>query len=179
MIAILNDKYESALNGDRAAENELFEHLRVRFTYLANHKVWDQEDAQDIVQKALMTVLAEYKSLTITTSFSAWAARVLDNKVMSYIQTKKRHQVRSDGADPDVFSSTPETSPELKMALARCLKLITRANRRYARILALSYQGSKADEMCRRLGVVPNNLYQVLSRARQMLQKCLQSGVIE
>jgi RNA polymerase sigma factor (sigma-70 family) len=81
--------YQSALQGDSAAEKTLFQQLSVRFGLICQHRIWNKEDAEEIVQEALVTVLGGFKDIEIERSFAAWAHKVLDNKILTYLKTKK------------------------------------------------------------------------------------------
>jgi hypothetical protein len=67
----------------------------------------------------------------------------------------------------------------LLITLRECLKQVGRANIRYARILNFIYQGQDFDYICQRLTMTRNNAYSVLSRARTMLMKCVDKGIID
>jgi RNA polymerase sigma factor (sigma-70 family) len=173
--------YNAARGGDRSAEQRLFAHLTVRLRAIARLKIGNVHDAEEAVQEAMMTIAAEYRQLEISHSFRAWSYKVFDNKVLHYITTKKR---RSDyNLVPLTDEITPSRNggdnPGLKTRLVECLSKIRTANKRYARILALHYQGYVTGEICSRLEISTANLYMILSRARTVLKHCLDTGEIE
>jgi DNA-directed RNA polymerase specialized sigma24 family protein len=53
------------------------------------------------------------------------------------------------------------------------------ANKRYARILVLRYQGYSAEEICDEFKITSKNLYMILSRARVLLKRCIETGEID
>ena len=176
----LNDLYNSARSGQSTAEENLFRNLSVRLRVIANHKIWDENDAEDVAQEALAYIAREYREIEIRTSFAAWAAKVLDNRVLSYIKAKRAQKERVEALpDTDQHAAIPECDAELKVTLLDCLKKIAQANPRYARIINLHYQGYTTDEVCGRLNMTPNNSYVALSRARSMLTECLEKGGVE
>ena len=176
----LNELYNSARSGQQSAEDDLFHNLSVRLRVIANHKIWDENDAEDVAQEALAYIAREYNKIEIRTSFAAWAAKVLDNRVLSYIKGKRAQKERVEALpDTDQHSAIPDCDAELKVALLDCLKKIARANPRYARIINLHYQGYTTGEVCSRLNMTPNNSYVALSRARSMLTTCLENGGVE
>jgi RNA polymerase sigma factor (sigma-70 family) len=170
----LNELQDAAKKGDHRAEKELFGVLSVRFHLFAYHKVWDEESAQEIAQDALAVVAREYRGLEVRTSFAAWAHQVLEYRILAYIKAKRVRDQRFADDTEQGASGAPD--PVLKMKLAKCLGLVGRANRRYARILNLHYQGFSTEEICERLGVSVSNCYVLLSRARAMLEQCLEKG---
>ena len=129
-----------------------------------------------------MTIYAEYGTITFRTSFAAWACKVLDNRILDYLRRKKRESERFDrGPDwsPDTIKASVASDPDLKRRLQDCLQMICRRNTRYARILNLHYQGYKTGEICGSMNVKPETLYSALSKARSMLENCLEKGEVK
>lgn len=132
------------------------------------------------MQDALMVIYRDYRGVTFTTSFAAWAYKVLDNRILAYIKAKKRRnqkQITVDHNDMIATAKYKDFNPDLKRRLLDCLHKTAEANQRYARILNFHYQGFSTGEICRRLSLTPNGFYILLSRARTMLRKCLGKGV--
>lgn len=177
----INSLYELARAGDLAAEKRLFEEMAARFRYFVHPRVRDRMDADEIVQDALATICKEYKALEIESSFNAWAYKVLDNRILGYIQSRRRMVKNIDRLRETMDtreSAGPEHIDQLNLSLLDCLKKIAGANIRYARILNFSYQGYSSEEICGRLNLALSNLYSILSRARSLLRRCLESGDI-
>lgn len=173
----INNLYERARTGDKSAEAEMFKKLSDRFWVFAHRKVWDKEEAEELAQNALATVIAEYHQIEISSSFSAWAHKVIENKFLAYIQTRRRRRGREISlGNKDCIADDCMPDPVLKMRLLNCLKQVSRANRRYARILNLHNLGFKRAEVCEKLGMTIVQSYVVMSRARAMLKKCLDKG---
>jgi RNA polymerase sigma-70 factor (ECF subfamily) len=177
----INSLYELIRNGDIAAEKQLFEEMTARFRYFVYPRIRDSMDAEEIVQEALVTISKEYKTLEIESSFIAWSYKVLDNRILGYIQSKRRQAKNIDRLKANMESSRSsdaESPGELNMKLLDCLKKIANANMRYARILNFNYQGYSSNEICGKLNITTSNLYSILSRARSMMRRCLDSGDI-
>lgn len=177
----LNILHQHAQGGDRQAREQLFRLLSARFGIFVRHRVWEPADADDIVQDALLAIGRDYGEMTFQSSFAAWAYKVLDNRILAYIQKKKRQagtMSLSTANDSDGHTTATTADPGLKVQLLRCLRKISRANVRYARTLNFSYQGFSVEEICRRMALKPNTLYSLLSRARSMLEICLEKGDI-
>lgn len=177
----LQEKLIRAREGDKSAENEIFQYLLVRFKLFAGHKIRDEEDAGEIAQQACITVLEKLKTEKFTKGFEAWAHGVLRMGIKNYFYRmhsayKKKKQVSS----AEDIQSAPDRagSPDIEIVLTECLEKIIAVNPRYARILNLSYQGYKTDEICRKLNINANNFYVILNRARSLLWTCLQKGEI-
>ncbi len=126
-----------------------------------------------------MVIYRDYREITYTSSFTAWAYKVLDNRILAYLKNKKRRnqrQVTMDHSDLTAVAKHEDFDPDVKRRLLECLRKTAIANQRYARILNLHYQGYTTDHICRRMGLTPNGFYILLSRARAMLRTCLGKG---
>lgn len=170
----INTLYKYALKGNRTAEKELFESLYVRFGVIVHQRIRQKNDADDIVQEALMIVADNFKDIIIRKSFSAWAVKVLDNRILAYYKQRQISQGRLSDSPLEEYSMVGEKqNTTLRRQLLMCLKRLLKANINYARILNMHYQGFTHDEICQRLKITSNNAYASLSRARKMLVKCL------
>jgi len=175
----INTLYKNVLNGDKNSENILFKELYVRFSLFAFQRIRNEGDIEEIVQDTMLTIINNYREINFETSFSAWAYNVLINKIRNYNRKKRavRKYIREDldntekhmdwGADP-IF--VPK--------LLDCLRQILVINKRYARVLNLKFQGYDTDFICKKLNISINNLYVIISRARSLLQECLDRGEI-
>ncbi len=173
----INTLHKKACDGDRTAESRLFEILTVRFRVFVYQRVWNEDDAKEVVQDALITISEEYRGIEFKTSFSAWAYKVLQNKISNHIRKKTTRDkvVESVPGDRvDIASWVPD--PRLEPTLLDCLRKIADTNLRYARILNLRHQGYEVADICRKLQLKPNNFYVILLRARSMLKQCLEKG---
>ncbi len=176
----INTLYGIALAGDRSAEDRLFNRLRERFGLFVQQRIGNKQDAEEIIQESLMVIAEKYKDIEIEVSFTAWAYRVLENKLLSYYRTKKGRAgklvpMADDDNNPD---RAPAPDPSFKRRLLDCLKKVNRANTRHARILNLHYQGYTIEDICGKFSITRNNVYIILSRARTMLKICLETGDI-
>jgi len=171
--------YQQAIQGDKKTESALFEKLRERFRLFAHRKVWNSEAAEEIVQEALTTVAEQYHDIQIDSSFAGWAHRVLENKFLSYLQSKRRQAGRNVSLESTEFLTDGwEPNHDLRRRLEDCFKQVGQANTRYARILNFQYQGFKIEEICQKLDTQISQTYTILSRARSMLKGCLEKGKV-
>ncbi len=170
-----------ALAGDKPAENELFEHLHLRFKRIVKRTIREQEYIEEIAQEACKTVLEKYKTETFHTSFFAWAHGVLRNKIGSFIQAQRRDRTRlgtGSGSHPGGGAANEERYHALRMAMSACLKMILKRSRLYGRILIFAYRGEETADVCRRLGITPNHAYVALNKGRNLLKECLARGKV-
>lgn len=173
----INSLYENARSGDLDARDQLFKFLSVRFRLIAYQRIWSKSDSEDVAQEALMVVAQNIMKIDIRKSFSAWAGKILDNRILTYINKKQSQQTLKNELQLNSGTSgTSNPSYDLKRRLITCLKKIELVNSRYFRILNLHGQGYSTDEVCTMLKIKPSNCYVILSRARSMLEKCLETG---
>lgn len=170
----INALYSSLVSGDEGSENELFGYLTVSFRLFAQQRIWNEQDCEEVVQDALMTVAKKYREIEFTTSFAAWAYKIMSNKIMDYFKTRKvRAQAHARIVDEKIPEMSWKPDPALKRRLLACLGKI---KGKHARILNLHYQGYTTNEICEKLDLKPGNFYVLLSRARTMLELCLEEG---
>lgn len=171
----INELYQRFLLGT-ASEKELYSFLVARFRYVAQLRIGDHDEAEELVQESLIAVFGKIKTTEIEISFSAWAMRILDLNILHYFRTKGRRERMMESYAGWAPSPGSESAVGLKQLLLKCLKAINEINNRYARVLNFCYQGFVPDEICQKLGVRMNNYYSILSRARFMLETCLEKG---
>ena len=127
-----------------------------------------------------MAIVEEYQTVEIESNFSGWAYKVLDFRILRYYSRQKRRDEKvSSLPEGDVIPDNPSLDAGLKARILRCLRSLCEANRRYARVLNLNYQGYEPAEICTRLNVTRTNFYVLLSRARSMMKECVQTGSVD
>ncbi|MDD4051278.1 MAG: RNA polymerase sigma factor [candidate division Zixibacteria bacterium] len=169
-----------ARQGDKEAQEKLFEFLLVRFTLLAKRRM-REEEARDAAQDACLTVFQKYLTEAPTERFEAWAYGVLRRKIGNCYQ-KRDVRSRVMGAETgidDVADVTGAVLPShVRRVLLECLRKLVREFPRYARAVNLVYQGYDTEEVCRRLRIRQGYVYVLLNRGRDMLSDCIDKGGI-
>jgi len=165
--------------GDQVARKQLYEQLYVSFRILARHRIADWNDAEEVVQAAMVKVSSKLDQLTEAERFSAWAHAILKHEVIDHYRTVQSRRSRElELEETSILIRNEPEDAELKAKLKECLKKLNAVFGRHARILNLRYQGYSTGEICERMQLTPNNLYVMLNRARSMLKNCLESGEI-
>jgi RNA polymerase sigma factor (sigma-70 family) len=178
----INELYIRAHSGDKAAREELFKKLSDRFKYFLRHKIDSGLDVEEVAQETMLTISEKIEALEIESSFAAWAYQVLEFKLARYYRDKRTaaRKFAYDGGMQDAPEpAVPDATPSLKRRLLECLKKVSGANRIFARILNLQYQGFETSEICGKLNVTRSNAYIILSRARRALKECLDRKRVE
>jgi RNA polymerase sigma factor (sigma-70 family) len=173
----INELHQGFLEGT-VPERELYSFLIARFRYVAQLRIGDHDEAEELVQESLIDVFEKIKETEIEISFSAWAMRILDLNILHYFRTKGRRERSMEAYAGWTPSTGPEATEVLKRMLLKCLRAISDVNQRYARVLNFCYLGFAPDEICWKLEVGKGNYYSLLSRARTMLETCLEKGEV-
>lgn len=176
----INALYEQARDGEKADEDRLFQALSVSLRLFVRHRVRDEQDGYEIVQESLLIIARKYREMEFESSFSAWAYKVLEHVLMRFYRSQKtRDKVFSRTAEGEFPQPSWEPDPTLKPRLLDCLKKLSDTKLRHARILSMHFQGYSSAEICQRLEISTNNFYVILSRARKLLESCLEKGDIK
>lgn len=173
---------QRAREGNAAAEKEILQYLHVRFSLFATRRIRNREAAEDVVQESCMTVLANYKTESYRVGFEEWAWGVLWINIKNYFRrasVEKRRTAADYSVDSLESPLAGAADADLEMCLLDCLEKIARINPRFARVLALVYQGYRTSEICEMLKVSAGNCHVLLHRGRSMLKECLRRGGYE
>jgi RNA polymerase sigma-70 factor (ECF subfamily) len=173
------------------------EHGDVLFGFVAT-RVRDRAIAQDLVQEAFLAAIKAKESFSGRSSERAWLFGILRNKLTDYYRRQAREVPLADfelvvpeekgafaetgvgkdgwvnGAGPKAWE-TPEqvlVSKEFQETLKRCLSRLPDTT---AQVFSMrEVDGLSSDEICKELGISPNNLWVMLHRARLGLRQCLE-----
>ncbi len=169
--------YKFALSGDTAAKNKLFDHLTKAFSLLAEHKVQDVNDAQDLVQEVLIIIAEKYQHVEIQTNYSAWAYGVFENRLKRYYRDKKRKKrLNKEYLDMNTQSSIKPINYELRHRIIKCLRKLNQTNSRYTEVLNLHHRGYNTKEISKEMGITKKAVYNIMFRARSLLKICINEG---
>jgi len=94
----LDDLCRSARAGDADAETRLCSELRVRFLPIAKRRV-REEDAEDLVQDALLVVHRKYRERAGSGGVLVWGLAILRNVIGNYYQARRREGGRRGTAE--------------------------------------------------------------------------------
>lgn len=171
----MDEIIERAKKGDKSAEQELFQLLRVRFAFLAKRRL-GRDEAEDVAQDACVTVLQKYKLSAHPGNFEAWAYKILRNKIGNLLQHKvvEKDKLVSEEEPMRLSEPSQQSADPLRMQkLVSCLREMIKTYPRYARVLNLVHLGYDCREISSLLQINPNNLYVILNRSRKILRDCI------
>ena len=95
-----------------AAFEELVRRHEVKLFNLAMHMLRHREDAEDVVQSAILAALEHIKQFRGDSSFSTWISRILMNKALTVIRTRGNHHTRTLSETPDSDGDIPIPHPQ-------------------------------------------------------------------
>jgi RNA polymerase sigma-70 factor (ECF subfamily) len=168
-----------ARQGDAAAEERLFSLLRARILELAKRRVGNAEDAEDLTQETLGTILAKYRTEAPAERFLPWVFAILRNKIGNYWKRgRTARRILHDG-DPERAWRTVGVSPEgeirwreLRSALE---EILPEASEPCRRVFQLLLQGADREEIRAAFGNEPmGTVDSRISRCRRWLLERLE-----
>lgn len=161
-------------------------------------RVRDRAAAQDLVQETLLAAIKAKESFAGRSTERAWLFGILRNKLTDYYRLQGREISIADLESPlpeekNAFEGsglgkdgwvkevapkaweTPEealVSKEFQEVLRGCLSHLPS---KIAQVFLLrEIDGVSSEEICKDLGVSPNNVWVMLHRARMALRRCLE-----
>ena len=164
----------------------------------ATLRVRDRVIAQDLVQETFLAAIKARDSFGGRSTERAWLFGILRNKLTDYYRLQGREVPLADlesilpeeqgafgasgltkdgwvhGVGPKAWETPEEilSSKEFQEILKRCL---SRLPDKVAQAFVLrEIDGVCSDEICKDLGVSPNNVWVMLHRARMGLRRCLE-----
>ncbi len=171
----LHNAIRLAKQGDKGAEHDIFEYLRVRFIILAKKRM-SGDMAEDIAHEACLTVFEKFQSIPADVEFLAWAYKILRNKIGSHMRKSSfRGKIlfSSDAIEDIIGTRNLKEDHDFRLTLMACLRKLSKQYPKYIRIINLSNQGYTADEICKKLKIRPNYFYVLLHRCRSWLYTCI------
>ena len=161
-------------------------------------RVRDQAIAQDLVQATFLAALKASEGFAGRSSERSWLFGILRNKLVDHYRSQRREVAlaglesslpeeegafgeRGPGKDGWVMKlaptawETPETSlvsKEFQVVLKDCLSGLP--DKVAQAFLLREVDDIPSEEICKDLGVSPNNLWVMLHRARMGLRRCLE-----
>jgi RNA polymerase sigma-70 factor, ECF subfamily len=161
-------------------------------------RVRDRAIAQDLVQETFLAALKAGSSFAGRSSERAWLFGILRNKLVDQYRLQSREMALGDlelplpeeqgafgqsgaGKDGWVMRLAPKAwdspdrdlvSKEFQQTLERCLG---RLPEKIAQVFVLrEMDGVASEQICKDLGLSPNNVWVMLHRARMSLRRCLE-----
>jgi RNA polymerase sigma-70 factor (ECF subfamily) len=149
------------------------------FGYLYSHLL-NMADAEDLYQQVAMLLWEKFDQFTPGTDFGAWAIRVAELKIKSFVRSKRRSKVVfSDAVMDRIADFQSQISDEVvearKDALHKCLTRLPKLDRL---LVEQCYAGDyKIKDVAEHEGRSLGAVYTALCRIRQVLLACIERTV--
>ena len=156
-------------------------HYKAAFR-LAYRMTGNQQDAEDVVQDALLRAYKQRSQFDERSAFGTWLHRITANCAIDLIRARKKRNDRQ-GAElqPEITASAdpcPERltgSDEIRRMLEPALAELSGMER--AAFVMRHYEGLAIEEIGNALGVQPNAAKHTVFRAVQKLRRALQPAL--
>lgn len=160
-----------------AQVQQLFVQHLVPLRGMLHALVPDRARVDDLVQETFLTVTAKADSFTLGTSFRAWVFTIARFKVLKSLQQRPLGEALSEETIEALTASEPEwVENETRIGhLAACLDQLAPQARR---AIELRYQQAlRPPEIARVMSWTTGSVKVALSRAREVLRKCIERRV--
>ncbi|MBU43203.1 MAG: RNA polymerase subunit sigma-70 [Spirochaetaceae bacterium] len=172
---------EKTLKGDQRAFMELVAPYRTRLIRKAVSMLGNPQDAEDILQEALVTAYRALKSFRGESGIYTWLYRIVVNKCRDFHRSKKN--APSDSLDSVAFMIHDdridlEKNLELSTESSYLIEQINTLDKRYREILVMRYFDDLSyQEIASVLKIQVGTVKSRLFKARELLKRAiLQDG---
>jgi RNA polymerase sigma-70 factor (ECF subfamily) len=150
-------------------------------SYLASH-VHRLDDVDDLAQEVFLAALESLRTFRRGDDFGAWLRGIARNKLLVYFRTQSRRnqalqrfrdEVRTL-IEADLLHATASDRAETIEQLLGC---IAQLPERLRRVVRGGLDGEKPAELAKALSTTVGVIYNLHSRANQLLRQCLQKGI--
>ena len=181
-------------NDSAAAFEELVRRYQSRLLTVLEHLVHGREQAEDLAQDVFLRVFRARKSYVPGAKFSTWLYTIANNVARNHLRSKsRRHEVnitpRRSGASPAqnldqialAASGQMPTRIVDKSEAAEIVRLAmeTLNERQRMAVLLSKFEGMSYDDIAQTMGMSPQAIKSLLSRARGNLKIILEPYVKE
>jgi RNA polymerase sigma-70 factor (ECF subfamily) len=179
-----------------ADENEHARSLESHRKYLLRYAQFELHDAslaEDVVQDALISALAQYDRFQGRSQLRTWLTGILKHKIVDLIRSRERglpvdalalggDNESSDGAfdakgkwvDPPADWGMPDAALESSQFWGVYQECCQRMSKRDAQVFSMrEVMGLSSEEICKKIDISTTNLHVILFRARLSLQSCM------
>ncbi len=156
----------------------LTEHHRRLLGYIVS-LVGNRPDAEDVLQRASITMWRKFATFDLTTDFMAWASTVAFYEARNFLRHAGRSQIPFDDTLLDLLARERRVDLARQMprieAMRRCLDELDEPSRELVQAAYLD-EGSLV-ELADRLQRAPQTLYNKLNTIRRLLADCVERRI--
>ena len=103
-----NELIEKSLSGSKKHLEILIERYNDYIFNLCYKMLWNIEEAKDLTQEILISVITKLDSFKFNSSFKTWLYRIATNHTLNFIKSNNRHKLFSFGQFGDNLDQTPD-----------------------------------------------------------------------
>lgn len=163
------------LKQDRLAQKTVYEHYSARMLGLCMRYIRDNFEAEEVMLGGFLKVFQKTDQFKSQGSFEGWIRRIMVNECLNALRKKKLMYVEVDihnlGEDHHQAQYESDIDAEELMSYIEALPI------GYRTVFNLyAIEGYSHKEIAEKLGVSESTSKSQLSRARNLLQKCIEES---
>ncbi len=165
-------------NGDKEAFRELVEAHQARIRLSIAACGMQPADVDDIAQDAFIYVYEHIHDFQAGTNFAAWCKAIARNKVLAFLEAKKREKRNKENALEFFLleaSGVSAEGPESEAILNRLQSCMTRLTGRISEVMKARYAGVPLEKLAAGINRSVAAVKMMLLRARVELRKCMEA----
>jgi RNA polymerase sigma-70 factor (ECF subfamily) len=188
----LDQLIAAARGGDKAALNRLLAHARPRLLAVALRIVRDRDDAEDVVQEALLKVCRSLTRFEGRSAFSTWLHRIVVNAGLDRLRRQQARRERVAGGEDDdrdkapahvVDQQTPERVVSRRETGAVVRGALARLSPAHQEVIVLrEFEGESYQELARHarcpVGTIMSRLHHARRRLATELAPSIEAGAL-
>ncbi len=166
---------EACKRKEKAAQKALYEHYASYVYGISLRYAKNKQDAEDLMQDAFVKILKNIKRYKDYGSFTGWLTRIAINTAISYYRKKVRQMTSADSDAVGREADKPFYVDSYVFAkdIVEAIKSLPDGYRLVFNLYAV--EGYDHKEIGKMLDIAPSSSRSQYFRARQMLQKKLES----
>jgi RNA polymerase sigma-70 factor (ECF subfamily) len=174
----LGDLVGKAVQGERAAYSEIVRRLMKPVVALAFRMTGDREAAFDLAQDSFVSAWRNLDTFRGEAKFESWLYRIVSNKTLNYLQSRKRFQSTSvdDLSEIQETSASPDVDLERKELQQDVLQFMSTLPEQQRIAFDLRfYKGLPFEEIAsvlnRAVGTVKTNYREAVQKLREFARQ--------
>ena len=167
-----DDVIALCLKGDRSAQQQLYNLYAKAMYNICYRMTNDGDEAADVLQESFISAFNNLSSYRGTASFGAWLKRIVVNKSINHLRSRKMNIVPID--DMDIASESEVRDEDLYMDIGRIRTAIDQLPDGYRVVFSLYLlEGYDHKEISEILGITESTSKSQYNRAKAKLKQIL------
>ena len=175
MIDLFSDIIKRCRQGDRKAQEAIYNLLAGKMFALCLRYCANYEDARDLLHDGFITIFTKIGQFQGTGSFEGWVRRIFVSHAVEWYRNSSKLNIVNDGADNDRYFIEPEADDDdgaYRLTEAELLAMVDKLPQQYRVVFNLYViDGLSHREIAEKLGISESTSRSNLLRARSIMQK--------